>query len=108
MLMTGVQQTTDIKYKYWSPAEVMPRKEIKKLQLARLREQINYLWEKSPFYREKWEQNGFCPGKIRTLEDIRHIPLFKKEEIRLSQEKNPPYGMMSIPGRGPFIRIGMT
>jgi phenylacetate-CoA ligase len=108
MLMTGVQQTTDIKYKYWSPAEIMPRKEIKKLQLARLREQINYLWEKSPFYREKWEQNGFCPGKIRTLEDIRHIPLFKKEEIRLSQEKNPPYGMMSIPGRGPFIRIGMT
>lgn len=108
MLMTGVQQTTDIKYKYWSPAEVMPHKEMKKLQLLRLREQINYLWEKSPFYRQKWDKYGFCPGKLRTLEDIRHIPLFHKEEIRLSQEKAPPYGMMRITGRGPIIRIGMT
>ncbi len=108
MLMTGVRQTTDVNYKYWSPAETMPHREMKKIQLARLREQINYLWEKSPFYREKWEQNGFCPGQLRTLEDIRRLPLLTKEEIRLSQEKNPPYGIMSIPGRGPFIRIGMT
>ncbi|MFX4261858.1 phenylacetate--CoA ligase family protein [Pelotomaculum propionicicum] len=108
MLMTGVRQTTGVDYKYWSPAETMPYKEMKRLQLARLREQINYLWEKSPFYREKWEQSGFCPGQLRTLEDIRRIPILHKEEIRSSQEKNPPYGMMRVSGRGPFIRIGMT
>lgn len=108
MLMTGVQQTTGVNYKYWSPAEVMPHSEMKKLQLSRLLEQINYLWDKSPFYREKWEKSGFYPGKLRTLEDIRYIPILMKEEIRESQEKNPPYGMMQVPGRGPFIRIGMT
>lgn len=108
MLMTGVRQTTEVNYKYWSPAETMPHKEMKKLQLARLREQINYLWDKSPFYREKWEQNGFCPGHLRTLEDIRRLPILVKEEIRTSQEKNPPYGMMRMPGRGSIIRIGMT
>ncbi len=108
MLMTGVRQTTEVNYKYWSPAETMPHKEMKKLQLARLREQVNYLWEKSSFYREKWEQNGFCPGHIRTLEDIRRLPILTKEEIRMSQEKNPPYGMMCMPDRGSIIRIGMT
>ncbi|TEB12405.1 phenylacetate--CoA ligase family protein [Pelotomaculum propionicicum] len=108
MLMTGVSQTTGVDYKYWSPAEVMPRSELKKLQLARLTEQVNYLWEKSPFYREKWGQNGFNPGKLKTLDDIRCLPFLKKEEIRISQEIDPPYGMMRMPGRGPFIRIGMT
>lgn len=108
MLMTGVRQTTEVNYKYWSPAETMPHKEMKKLQLARLREQINYLWDKSPFYREKWEQSGFCPGHLRSLEDIRRLPHLTKEEIRMSQEKNPPYGMMCMPDRGSIIRIGMT
>ncbi|TEB04531.1 Phenylacetate-coenzyme A ligase [Pelotomaculum schinkii] len=108
MLMTGVRQTTDINYKYWSPAEVMPHSELKKLQFERLLEQINYLWKKSPFYRSKWENSGFYPGKLKTLEDIRYIPLLVKEEIRVSQEKNPPYGMMQVPGSGPFIRVGMT
>ena len=108
MLMTGVRQTTDINYKYWSPAEIMPHGEMKKLQLRRLQEQINYLWEKSSFYREKWEKSGFSPDKLKSLDDIRHIPFLVKEEIRISQEQDPPYGMMKIPGRGPFIRIGMT
>jgi phenylacetate-CoA ligase len=108
MFMTGVRQTTEVDYKYWSPAEVMPRNEMKKLQLERLKEQVNYLWQKSPFYREKWQNAGFFPEKLKTLEDIRLIPFLKKEEIRESQEKNPPYGMMQVPGSGPFIRIGMT
>jgi len=106
--MTGVRQTTDINYKYWSPAEVMPHSELKKLQLKRLIEQVNYLWERSPFYREKWVHSGFYPGKLKKLEDIRYIPFLIKEEIRLSQTKNPPYGMMQVSGRGPIIRIGIT
>ncbi len=108
MFMNGIQQHAAVGYKYWSPAETMPHKEMKKLQLARLREQINYLWEKSPFYRQKWEESNFCPALLRTLDDIGRIPILHKEEIRLSQEQDPPYGMMSVPGRGPFIRIGMT
>jgi phenylacetate-CoA ligase len=89
-------------------AELMPRNEIKKLQFERLVEQVNYLWEKSAFYRKKWEESGFSPEKLKRLEDIRYIPSLTKEEIRLSQEKEPPYGMMMVPGRGPVSRIAMT
>lgn len=106
--MKGLPLTTDVDHKYWSPAELMPRSEIKKLQLGRLIEQVNYLWEKSSFYREKWEKSGFHPEKLKTLEDIRYIPRLVKEEIRESQEKDPPYGMMRIPGRGPINRIALT
>jgi phenylacetate-CoA ligase len=108
MRMLGIQQTTNVPYKYWSVAELMPRLEMKKLQLARLMEQIHYAWAHSDFYRKKWQAKGVSPDKLKTLEDIRHIPLLTKEEIRASQEQDPPYGMMKIPGSGLINRIAMT
>ena len=95
--MTGFHQTSNIQSKYWSVAELLPKDEIKKLQLSRLKEQVNYLWENSPFYRDKWEKSNFYPDKISTIEDIKHIPILTKDEIRNSQEQDPPYGMMKIP-----------
>lgn len=106
--MATFMHTSNIQCKYWSVAELLPKMELKNLQLCRLKEQINYLWEKSPFYHEKWEKAGFSPNKISTLEDIKHIPILHKEEIRLSQVTDPPYGMMKVPGRGPINRIAMT
>lgn len=108
MLMTGIRPTTSVENKYWSVAEVMPRKEMKALQLARLLEQVNYAWNQSPYYHREWEENGFHPGKLQTLADIKDIPFFSKEELRKSQVEQPPYGMMLIPGRGPINRIAMT
>jgi len=106
--MTGVHQTSNIQYNYWSVAELMPKDEIKKLQLCRLKEQVNYLWENSPFYRDKWEKSNFYPDKISAIEDIKQIPILSKEEIRISQKEDPPFGMMKMPGRGPINRVAMT
>lgn len=108
MRMVGIQQTTDVNYPYWSVAELMPRNEMEKLQFRRLAEQVNFLWEKSPFYKQKWQESGFSPDKLKTLQDIRLIPLLDKLEIRSSQEMNPPYGIMYIPNDDPIIRIAMT
>lgn len=108
MFMNGLQQTTDVKFNYWSVAELLPYAQLKKLQLDRLKEQISYLWAKSPFYREKWAKSGFRPEMLVTLADLKHIPLVTKEEIRQSQEDNPPYGIMRVDNRGPITRIAMT
>ncbi len=108
MRMLGIQQTTDVLYKYLSVAELMPKQEMKKLQLTRMKEQINYVWQNSSFYRKKWEAGGFSPDKLQAMEDLGKIPILLKDEIRESQELDPPYGMMLFPGRGPVNRIGMT
>ncbi|MDR1193832.1 MAG: AMP-binding protein [Peptococcaceae bacterium] len=108
MRMQGIQQTTNVPYKYWSVGELLPKREMRKLQLARLREQIDYVWENSPFYRKKWEAGGFCPARFQGAEDMRRIPILEKDEIRASQEAEPPYGMMRISGRGPINRVAMT
>jgi phenylacetate-CoA ligase len=86
----------------------MPKREMKRLQLGRLREQIDYAWENSSFYRDRWSAAGFSPSEFNSFDDLRRIPFLEKDEIRKSQEQDPPYGMMRIPGRGPINRIAMT
>ena len=40
--------------KYWNPEmETMPRKELRRLQMRRLRKQLSYVYEHSPFYGQK-------------------------------------------------------
>ena len=104
----GAQPTTHERSKYWSVAELLPKAEMRDLQFRRFKEQIDYVWEKSPFYRKKWEEAGFSPAQFQSLEDTVKIPILHKDEIRASQQQNPPYGMMYIGGRGPINRVTMT
>ncbi len=108
MIMKGIQLTTNIDYKYWSVAELMPKDEMRKLQFLRFKEQIDYVWNNSDFYRKKWEASGFSPDKFKSLDDVTLIPTLVKEEMRQSQTDNPPYGMMFIPRDKPISRIAMT
>jgi phenylacetate-CoA ligase len=40
---------------YWNKeAETMPREELQKLQLQRLREVVKYAYERVPFYRKRF------------------------------------------------------
>lgn len=106
--MKGIQQTSNVNYKYWSVAEVMPREELRKLQYLRFKEQIDHCWNKSPFYRKKWEAAGFSPDKFKSVEDAVLMPTLVKHEIRESQTDDPPYGMMMIPQEKPISRIALT
>lgn len=108
MLMTGVKLTTKAHHKYWSAVELLPHEEMARLQLERLQEQVNYLWDNSKFYRKKWEAAGFSPERLQVLEDIRYIPTLMKEEIRESQKADPPYGMMYVPGKDSITRVALT
>ena len=37
---------------------------------AKLRAQVRYAWEKSAFYRHKWEEAGVSPDALRSLDDL--------------------------------------
>ncbi|HEY7142513.1 MAG TPA: AMP-binding protein [Methylomirabilota bacterium] len=62
------------------------------LVLAKLREQMRYAWEHSPFYRRKWEAAGVSPETLRTLADLGRFPVVTKEELRRAQAARPPFG----------------
>jgi phenylacetate-CoA ligase len=62
------------------------------LILAKLREQVRYAWERSPFYRRKWEAAGVSPDALRTLDNLVRFPVVTKEELRAAQAAHPPFG----------------
>lgn len=55
--------------------------DLKKLQLELLKKQVNRLYKKSRFYREKFEKVGLKPSDIKSLNDIIKIPPTTREEL---------------------------
>ena len=70
----------------------MDPKDREKIILKKLKAQMEWAYNRSPFYREKWEAAGVRPQQIKTLQDFQGVPFVKKDEIRKDQEKNPPFG----------------
>jgi phenylacetate-CoA ligase len=62
------------------------------LILAKLERQIRYAWERSPFYRRKWQEAGVSPATLKSLDDLRHFPVVEKAELRSAQAAAPPFG----------------
>jgi phenylacetate-CoA ligase len=80
--------------KYWNEKiETMPREDIKKNQLIKLKEQVHYCYEHSSFYHKKFDEVGLKPADIQTLDDIKKIPFTVKSDLR----DNYPFGMVTVP-----------
>jgi phenylacetate-CoA ligase len=78
---------------YWKKdMETLPREALEKLQLDRFRKQMQYVYDRSPFYRQKYDKAGVTPADIQTLKDVRRVPFTVKEELRESQVRKPPWG----------------
>ena len=73
--------------------ESIAKDKIKKLQLQRLKDTVNYVYNNVPFYRKKFEKIGLKPEHIKKLKDIQKIPLTTKEDLR----DNYPYDLLAQP-----------
>lgn len=68
----------------YSPTiEFEPPEIIRRFQEERMREALAYLQAFSPYYRRMFEKEKIDVGKIRTLEDLRCLPLTGKKELQL-------------------------
>jgi phenylacetate-coenzyme A ligase PaaK-like adenylate-forming protein len=78
---------------YWFPERETMAPELRDLAiLARIQRVMAYAHERSPFYQRKWGAAGLELGDIKTLEDFERVPVVTKEELRLEQATNPPFG----------------
>lgn len=59
-----------------------PAEEIKRYQEARLAEALAYLQAHSPFYQRMFEREQVDPACIRTLEDLRQLPVTTKTDLQ--------------------------
>jgi phenylacetate-CoA ligase len=72
--------------------ETMSREEMRALQLERLKNVVRYAYDKVPFYKKKFDDAGFSPDSLKTLDDIKRIPFTVKSDLRDTY----PYGMLSV------------
>ncbi|WP_225411572.1 phenylacetate--CoA ligase family protein [Stigmatella hybrida] len=82
--------------KIWSPAlEALPREQLRRIQDEKVAGAYTYLWNRSTFYRQKFEQAGLGPDSVRSVEDLPRVPVTLRDEWLVDQQKNPPWGTFS-------------
>ena len=79
--------------------ETLPRDELEALQLVRLRDVVARV-ANVPFYREAFALRGITPKSIRSLSDLRRLPLTTKDDLR----RHHPLGFLTVP-RDQLARI---
>ena len=78
---------------HWDPElETMDPDQRDALVLAKLREQVCYAHQHSPFYQELYKDSPVDPANIRSLDDFRQLPILTKDDLRREQEAHPPFG----------------
>jgi phenylacetate-CoA ligase len=78
----------------------MSRGDLQALQLARLQAQTANVYEKVPFYRQRFMEEGVTPASIRTLDDLTRLPFTYKRDFR----DNYPLGLAAVP-RERIVRL---
>ena len=91
---------------YWNARiETMPLDDLRDIQNIKLQKQMHYVYERSPFYRRKFDSIGMKPEHIRTVEDLVEFPFTTKEELRQSQAECPPLGWHCAADLDKVVRV---
>lgn len=85
--------------------ETMGPEELRSFQEEKLRKQIEYVYKKSKFYQRKFKEAGLLPGDIKSVRDLEKVPFTTKDELRESQEKDPPLGSHAAVKMKKIIRV---
>ena len=73
--------------------ETIGRKQLRELQLERLKKIVEYAYENVGMYKQRFDAIGLKPKHIQTLKDIALIPYTTKDDLR----DHYPYGLFAVP-----------
>ena len=84
----------------WSKEETLPREELEKIQLERLKKTVSRVYERVPAYRKKMDEAKVKPEDIKSLKDLSKLPFVTKQDMR----DNYPFGLFAVP-KDKLVRI---
>jgi len=73
--------------------ECMPVEELQNFQLEKLKETVNWISEKVPFYQNKLKEMGITADDLKSIEDCAKLPFTVKNDLR----DNYPFGLCAVP-----------
>ncbi|MBN2644650.1 MAG: AMP-binding protein [Desulfuromonadaceae bacterium] len=90
-MMNGLQSLTELAF--------APIEEIVRQQEMLLRQQVAYVANASPWYREQFRQLTLDPNRIRTLDDLLQLPCTRKQDIEGREQDfvcQPDSGLVDV------------
>ncbi len=94
---------------HWFPElECASPADREELIFFKLKNQLRYAWERSSFYRQRWQEAGVSPDTLQDLGDLSRFPVIQKQELRAVQETNPPFGDLLCVNPAELVRIHGT
>jgi phenylacetate-CoA ligase len=73
--------------KHLEKTQWMKKRDLKQLQLKRLKALLKHAYENVPYYHRSFKNENFHPADIKCLEDLRRVPILKKSAIRKESDK---------------------
>ena len=71
----------------------LPHEQIESMQLEGIKRTVVRCYENIPFYKKSFDEAGFDPYSVRSLDDLAKAPFTTKQDLR----DNYPYGMFAVP-----------
>jgi phenylacetate-CoA ligase len=82
----------------WAGCEVLPAEEIRERQLTALRRQLTAVHAGSAHYRRQWDELGWRPEELGSVEDLAVLPFTDKAAYQRSLDREPPFGdLLGVP-----------
>jgi len=80
--------------------EYFDREYLEKLQLEKLRQVLERVYHKVPFYREAFRAHKVRPENVKSLKDLEKLPFTTREDLRAEY----PYGFLAC-SLSPLVRL---
>lgn len=98
MNVSALRRTPEVPH-YWNEdVETMPRERLAAMQLALLKEHLEFAYRNAPYYRRSFDAEGFSPSDLRSIDDLRAFPFVDKRVERDRQLAVPLLGdLVAVP-----------
>ena len=68
--------------------QTLPREKLEQLQLVKLQNMLDEIYQKNSLYTKKLRDCGYQPGDIKSMADLKHLPYTRKAEFTEAQEED--------------------
>ncbi len=72
--------------------ECMPLEKMQAFQLEKLKETVEWVANRIPFYRDKLKELGISASDLKSIEDVSKLPFTEKNDLR----DNYPFGLCAV------------
>ncbi|MDM8555899.1 phenylacetate--CoA ligase [Desulfococcaceae bacterium HSG7] len=94
---------------YWDKEiEIMPREQLKKYQLELLKNMLEIVYHRSPYYKKSFDRSGVRPSDLKSLADLKKFPTIDKKILRERQQAVPDFGDLTCAEEKDFVFLSAS